>query len=330
MAASVGYYVVDHDDPLLDALEVTVPFLIGAAIFTVGVRVVRRGYRPARVRRLTGWTVAGGVAGGLSLLVFSSIHTLDFGGQLVSAHLLLDGLTAGILGAGGGLVLGLYADRLTERTRELEAANERLDEFASMVSHDLRNPLTVATLSLKLARETGEEKRFDAVDRAHERMGVLVDELLVLARQGTDITDPVPTDVEVVAREAWDTVATEGATLVVGLERTVLADAERLRTLFENLYRNSIEHGRRDATVTIGETATGFFVEDDGPGIDVARRGEIFAGGYTTTEHGTGLGLSIVRRIARAHGWRVRVTDGSTGGARFEFEVRPGDGLQVE
>ncbi|KPN29199.1 phosphate regulon sensor kinase PhoR [Halolamina pelagica] len=70
------------------------------------------------------------------------------------------------------------------RERELTVQNQRLEEFASIVSHDLRNPLNVAEGRVELAQETGELEHLDAVERAHERMNALIDDLLTLARQG--------------------------------------------------------------------------------------------------------------------------------------------------
>ena len=64
----------------------------------------------------------------------------------------------------------------------------------------------------------------------------------------------------------------------------------------------------------------GFYIEDDGNGIPSERRDEVFKHGVTSSEGGTGFGLSIVADIAKAHGWTVSVTDGTDGGARFEFK----------
>ncbi len=68
-----------------------------------------------------------------------------------------------------------------------------------------------------------------------------------------------------------------------------------------------------------GELDTGFFVEDDGPGVDPEDRDQIFDAGYSTKTKGTGFGLSIVREIVNAHDWTIRVTEGEDGGARFEI-----------
>jgi len=70
--------------------------------------------------------------------------------------------------------------------------------------------------------------------------------------------------------------------------------------------------------VTIGDLEDGFYVEDDGPGIPENQREDVFNAGYSTAEDGTGFGLSIISEIADAHGWNIRVTDGTSGGARFE------------
>ena len=117
--------------------------------------------------------------------------------------------------------------------------------------------------------------------------------------------------------------AAEGATLRYaddGLpEATIRADEDRLRQLLENLFGNAIEHGGEAVTVTVGRVDGGLYVEDDGPGVAPAARDEIFEAGYSTSGDGTGFGLRIVERVAEAHGWAVRVVEGSDGGARFEI-----------
>jgi len=207
------------------------------------------------------------------------------------------------------------------RERELERQNERLEEFASVVSHDLRNPLNVAVGYLELLQEDYDDDRLDRLADSHERMATIVEDVLTLAREGDDVEDPDPVALRAMARQAWATVDSKAATLGATGDVTVVADDVRLQRLFENLFRNAIDHGGADVTVTVGPLAdeSGFYVADDGPGIPDEDREEVFQSGYTAAAGGTGFGLAIVRRIADAHGWDVRIADGDSGGARFEF-----------
>jgi len=218
------------------------------------------------------------------------------------------------------------------RERELERTNERLDEFASVVSHDLRNPLTVGNGYLQAAKE-GDMAALEIVEETHERMERIVDDALELARQGDAVEQTETVEVADVARRAWATVETGDAVLQFGGGGTVSADRDRLRRLFENLFRNCVEHGTTDegaVTVTVDvetdETVDDapvvrFAVVDDGPGIPADRREQVFESGVTTNDEGTGFGLAIVESIARAHGWSVTADEGETGGARFTFEL---------
>jgi PAS domain S-box-containing protein len=223
-------------------------------------------------------------------------------------------------------ILGATVEAALERAsreEELHRQNERLDRFASVVAHDLRNPLSVAVGFLEAAEETGNAEQFERVEAAHDRIERLIEDLLTLARGETTIENAEEIDLEAVATEAWGHVDTEEATLTVadGVS-TATGDAGRLIQLFENLFRNAVEHGGTDVTVTVDrlDEGDGFYVEDDGGGIPRERRDDAFKHGVTSSEGGTGFGLSIVTDIAKAHGWTVSVTDGSDGGARFEFK----------
>jgi PAS domain S-box-containing protein len=218
----------------------------------------------------------------------------------------------------------IYSDitERKERERELRRQNERLDEFASVVSHDLRNPISIADGWLDMARRTGDPDHFDRVQEAIDRMEVLVEDLLTLAREGEVVGDPVPVELAAVAESAWDHVDTANATLDTGdAAVTVEADADRLTELFENLYRNAVEHGGPDVAVRVAETASGFVVADDGPGVPPEERESVFEAGVTHSEDGTGFGLPIVRRIAEAHGWSVELESSAAGGAAFHFST---------
>ncbi|MFC7137013.1 ATP-binding protein [Halobaculum litoreum] len=203
---------------------------------------------------------------------------------------------------------------------DLRRQNDRLEEFAAIVSHDLRNPLAVAKGQTELAAEECDSEHLDKARRAHDRMDRIVSDVLTMARGGRVVEDPDEIDLGRVARDAWETVDTRAATLDAAAAPRIVADESRLVQLLENLFRNAVEHGGDDVAVRVEATPRGFAVADDGPGIPAADRDSVFDHGYTSREEGTGFGLSIVREIAGAHGWTVSVEESAGGGARFVFD----------
>lgn len=218
----------------------------------------------------------------------------------------------------------IYTDltALKARERELERQNERLDQFASIVSHDLRNPLNVANGYLELARDRNPCDELDAIGQAHRRMERLIEDVLALARDGGRIDELEPVHLGTAAREAWRNVETADASLSVDADTAIEADASKLLQLLENLFRNAIEHGGHDVSVAVYALEDGFVIEDDGPGIPAIERDSVFESGYSSTHDNTGLGLAIVEQITAAHEWSVTVLDGDDGGARFEFDFQ--------
>jgi len=210
-----------------------------------------------------------------------------------------------------------------ERYRnELERQNDRLDSFASMLSHDLRNPLNVAQGRLELARDEHDSEHLETASEALDRIETLIEDVLQLARQGKPVEETDRVSLGAIARDAWGMVETAEAELVVETDRDLVVDPERLQRLFENLFRNSVEHGGEDVTVTVGalDVGDGFFVEDDGDGIPSEEREEVFESGYSTAEDGTGFGLSIVEQIVAAHEWAIDLADVEVG-TRFEIRT---------
>lgn len=232
----------------------------------------------------------------------------------------------------GYMILTNISDHLHE-LQDLRAQRDRLEEFASILSHNLRNPLDVAKARITAAQETGEDVHFEKAKEALDRMEEIITNVLVLARQGRVIDETEPVELETIIRDAWNSIAVESAELLVeGPLPTIESDTTRLQELFENLFRNAIEHSDEDVTVEVGmfnstpihseeghETSSsiGFYVADNGPGIPIEDRNQVFELGYST-ETSTGLGLSIVQRIADAHGWDIRVTASDAGGTRIE------------
>ena len=229
---------------------------------------------------------------------------------------------------------GILQDISEQKRREkrLERQNERLEEFAHVVSHDIRNPLQVAAGQLELAEETGDPAHFRQSREALDRISTIIENILTLARHGRTVEEVGEIKLATVANDAWNTVETEGLTMQCDDTDVIDADPERLQQLLENLFRNAVEHAGEGTTVRVGsiepmftstratgETTTGFYVEDDGPGIPEDKREAVFESGFTTDSDGTGFGLAIVAQIAEAHGWAVEVTESYDGGARFAF-----------
>jgi len=241
----------------------------------------------------------------------------------------------------------------TEREHALRVKNERLAEVVGIASHDLRNPLNVASGHLTLARDDRDDENLAKVADAIDRMETLIDDMLTISEQGYVVESRTSIDLAGLAEQAWSTVHTPEATLQIDGTAELFGDETRLLQVFENLFRNAVEHGstspdsqaRRDAvehggedvTVRVGpirtmHTATrvsasdhvdGFYVEDDGPGIPEEQREHVFDPGYS--DGSTGLGLAIVGRVVTAHGWEVTAEEAVGGGARFEVtdEAKP-------
>ncbi|EMA16641.1 response regulator [Haloarcula marismortui] len=263
-------------------------------------------------------------------------------GLLIAASATVDAFNEADIVAGRVLAANMEAalaaverdKQLRDREQELSTQNDRLEQFATVVSHDLRNPLNVAIGRLGALKEECDDDNIAAIEQALDRMQALIDDLLLLARTGDSITEMETVALGTAVEDCWEVVETGDAALVVDTDRKVQADMTRLKQLLENLLRNAIEHSAADSrrqssetdkhgspgvTVTISEIPGGFAVSDDGPGIPDADRETVFESGYSTATDGTGFGLSIVSQIAAAHGWTVTLTESDAGGACFEF-----------
>lgn len=205
----------------------------------------------------------------------------------------------------------------TERERKLKAANQRLETFASILSHDLRNPLEIAEIHTTLAQR-GDDDALETVEQAHGRIEDMIEDILLLLREDGGV-NPEPLPIRPIVEQAWEAVPTGDVELEIAVEGDIIADRTALARALGNLFRNAVEHGEETTTVTVGAKEDRLFVADDGQGIPDQHRGQVFENGFTTAESGTGLGLSIVEQMAEAQGWDLSATDSATGGARFEF-----------
>ncbi|ELZ49457.1 membrane associated histidine kinase [Halorubrum distributum JCM 9100] len=281
----------------------------------------------ARYQRINRWWVAG--ASGYLLVNVGFMATLP-----TESAFQVFGWIRWAIGFGGGigLLIGLFearaierevtAERSRVRRAQLRRERDRLEEFASVVSHDLRNPLSVVRGRVDLAKQAHtDDEHLAAVEPALDRMDEIIEETLTLAREGKTVDDADDVPLDDCVRECWSRVDTADATLSVDGSLTVRADRDRLSHVFENLFRNAIEHGGSDVAVRVGPLGgqDGFYVEDDGIGIPAADIDRVRETGVTSSADGTGFGLAIVERIVEAHGWELRIDDGAEGGTRFEI-----------
>ncbi|WP_251106197.1 PAS domain-containing sensor histidine kinase [Halorubrum hochsteinianum] len=225
----------------------------------------------------------------------------------------------------GGEVVGAVGvirdvtDRV-ERERELERLNERLERLAGSLSHDLRNPLSVARGYVDLARETGSTERLAAAEEALDRIESMLGEALVMARDPDAVeTEDAAVDLDDIAADCLESGdfgdRPADAEIVVEDSGPVTGDPTLLRRAVGNLIGNAFDHADDAPTVRVGVDDRGLYVADDGPGLPDDEREALTEFGVSRGG-GTGIGLAIVERVAAAHGWTLEVDESATGGFR--------------
>ena len=216
-----------------------------------------------------------------------------------------------------------HMERRRRQRQELERQNEQLEQFASVISHDLQNPLNVISGYLELAIETGNLDRLDPAVDAADRMSEMLEDLLTLAREGRAVGETETVDLEPIVEEAWENVETHDASLETagfGALDPVEADGSRLQEAFENLFKNAIVHAGEDVDIRVETDGGTVYVADDGPGIPADKRDVVFEYGHTGG-NGTGLGLAIVQSIIEGHNWEIAAGESDAGGARFDIDL---------
>ena len=241
--------------------------------------------------------------------------------------------------------IGELGRTFNDMLERLELAFADQKEFLADVGHELRTPITVIRGHLETMGDDPVERR-EATAVIHEeleRMGRLVDDLLLLARSDRpDFLLPQPLDLDLLTQELLAKARTLGvrrwAVDEVGMG-LVHADPHRLTSAVMNLAQNAVRHTRGDQTIAIGssleEGLVRLWVRDEGEGVDPYEQERIFerfasddsrsrAGG------GAGLGLSIVKAIAEAHGGAVELESTPGAGAKFTIVFPSGEQLPPE
>jgi len=197
---------------------------------------------------------------------------------------------------------------------------ERWQAIVGALAHDAKNPLNVVTGRLELLDV--DDVHSDAIERSVGRVESLLDELSTVASVAGPIDSTEPVELDELASQMWESVGGSADRLRIETTATVEADPDCLRLALERLFENVVVHTGEDATVTVGDTATGFYVADDGPGIPEDDRERVFEQGYGTAREGEGYGLFVAESVATAHGWDIVARESEAGGARFEVRAR--------
>jgi len=313
----------------LTHVEIIVSIIVVLALVVMALWIVRFGLRPLEEMSETAGAIA---AGDLT----RRIRRPEEGGEVGRLGVALNGMLSQIEAA------------FAERT----SSESRLRRFVADASHELRTPLTSIRGYAELLRKgalTDEEGRRRAAERIeHEasRMGLLVDDLLLLARldQGRPLERAV-VDLGGLLRDAVEAARAvdrdRSISLAVAAPVLVDGDAARLRQIFDNLLRNAVVHTPHGTPVKVSARSTGrrviVTVADEGPGLEPEQAQRLFdrfyRGSEARTGEGTGLGLSIVAALAAAHGGEATVTSSPGQGTVFTVDlpaatvpVAPGNG----
>jgi two-component system OmpR family sensor kinase len=244
-----------------------------------------------------------------------------------------------------GLALNAMLARLERAFADRQASEDRLRRFLADASHELRTPLAsirgyAELFRIGAARRPGEtEKAMLRIEQESARMGVLVEDLLTLARLD-ELREPAREDVDLatLARDAVDdarAMAPERPIDVTAMGETrLLGDAQQLRQVLGNLLRNALVHTPDgtpvDVAVSGADGEIRLDVRDHGPGLPNGEASALFErfwraeAGRERGRGGAGLGLAIVAGVVAAHHGRVEAEDADGGGARFTVRLPTG------
>ncbi|MBW8862439.1 MAG: PAS domain S-box protein [Acidobacteria bacterium] len=232
-----------------------------------------------------------------------------------------------------GIVADLSARvRMEEQLRE-QTSLARLGEMAAVIAHEVKNPLAgirgaIQVIGGRLPKESKDAAVVKEILNRIDTLNELIKDLLLFARPPHP--RPLPVDLAGLVRMTADLLAGDPALKGIaihinGAAPPVMADAELLKIVFQNLLVNSAQamQGRGDIRVTL-QPVNGVLrvtVRDAGPGIaaDVLER--IFTPFFTTKARGTGLGLATAKRIVEAHAGRIAIDSAPGGGTTVTVEL---------
>jgi two-component system OmpR family sensor kinase len=309
-------------DRTLDRLLLVEALVVGGVLLAIGLLawfVVRLGLRPLERMEHTAGAIA---AGDLSRRVSPATSRTEVGRL--------------------GLALNAMLERLERAFAERKASEDKLRTFLADASHELRTPLASIRGYAELFRtgpardEANTEKAMRRIEDEAARMGVLVEDLLTLARL-EEAREEVRREVDLgaIARDAVDDARATGPERAIAIDAdpaaVVVGDPHQLRQVAGNLMRNAIVHTPPGTPIEVSvereSAGATLVVRDHGPGLPQADNDALFErfwraeGGRERGRGGAGLGLAIVAGIVDAHGGRVEAENAAGGGARFTVRL---------
>ncbi|MFC7072560.1 sensor histidine kinase [Halovenus rubra] len=220
-----------------------------------------------------------------------------------------------------GSAIGRRIDAF-ETASQLTRERKRLESLRSLVSHDLSNPLNVASGRVELASIDEDTSHLDTVEAALTEVDELMKRGVSLVEVGHPVEETEELSLASLAQDCWSDVNTQQHDLAVE-DFQFVGERARVRVLLNELLENASLHSDDTMTVEVGplSESVGFYVADSGPGIPADEREYVIDAGYTTCPDRTGVGLSIATEVAGAHGWDITVGAGDREGTRVEIVV---------
>lgn len=206
-----------------------------------------------------------------------------------------------------------------QREEDYIEQRDRLDRVVSVMSHDLRNLLNVASARVKMINEKYDDQNIEPLVSSLGRMEELVNDSLDLANHIDERDRNDKIDLMSVVNNVEKNIVGNKAEVICECNVSITANESRFINLIENIICNSVEHNNNDdLRIRVGCMEDGFYIEDNGSGIPESERKKIFNIGHSGS-NSTGLGLKIVHDVVDAHNWNISLKESKDGGARFEI-----------
>ncbi|TKX43674.1 PAS domain-containing protein [Halorubrum sp. ARQ200] len=211
---------------------------------------------------------------------------------------------------------------IIEKKNKIESKNKQLQRFSSILTHDIRSPLSVAQTNIELGIKQDNIIQYsDRIVASINRVSQIVDDMERLARLESAEMDTQQVELSVAAAQAWGVSDTANAVVNIDDNMPVVSGYKsQIYQMFENIFRNAVVHAGGDAIIDVGSLNDGgFYIEDNGDGVPENIRDQVWEYGFTSKEEGTGIGLIVVKRVVERHNWTIDISDSQSGGARFEI-----------